>query len=818
VSGLARIGSATSQGKRTKVVVIGGGIAGCSVAYHLTRLGTADVILVEQDELTSGSTWHAAGLCTHFIESPYLMRLLQISLETYARLEAESDYDVSFHACGSLRLATAHDRLDQFERVGGIAEEIHVPFEVVGPDRVQELFPLIDPHGLVAAAYLPTDGHIDPSSVTQALAAAATGAGVQILRHTKVSEMHRDRGTWRLATTAGPIVADLVLNAGGQWARELGRLVNVELPINSLEHHYVVTEPLPGVAGLSRELPVLRDPDGSYYVRQEGDALIVGPFEREPRPWGADGIPEGFHGRLLPARLDRIEANLVDASRRVPLLERAGLKTMVNGPDGFTPDGRCLMGPVAGVPGYHVLAGFSIFGIVFAGGAGRYAAEWLLSGEPPDDLWALDVSRFGPYASSTRYVISRARDVYEREYAIKYPDEERPVARPLKTTPLHDRLLEKGAVFGERFGWERPLWFAKGAPARDEYSFKRGNWFDAVGEECRAVRTSVGVLDQTSFAKFEISGHGAEEYLDRLCANTLPSTIGRICLTQMCTSGGGIQCDVTLTRLAEDRFYVVSAAAAEHHDLAWLLRHLPDDSSVRIENVTSHWGVLTVAGPRSRDLLSQVTSSDCANDAFPFFTCKRIDVGMAPARALRVSYSGELGYELHHPLEYQRHVYDQLFEAGEQFGLVDYGYRALEALRLEKGYRLWGVDLSTAYTPLEAGMERFVALDKRDFIGRAALVRQKKAGVQTKLASMIIEADGLDPHGYEPVRAAGEIVGHLASGGFAYTLGVSVGAAYLPQEHTRPGSELQIKLLGSWFPAVVAEQPLYDPGDTRLRG
>jgi dimethylglycine dehydrogenase len=509
---------------------------------------------------------------------------------------------------------------------------------------------------------------------------------------------------------------------------------------------------------------------------------------------------------------------MIAASQRVPLLKDIGLKTILNGPDGYTPDGRCLMGPVPGVRNYHVLAGFSIFGIVFGGGAGRYAAEWIVEGQPSEDMWELDVRRFGPYADSTSYIAQRACDVYEREYAIHYPEEERPAARPLKTGPLYDRLRERGAVYGARFGWERPLWYAKdGTPARDEYTFGHGNWHDTVGEECRAVRSGVGVLDQSSFAKFEVSGRGAERFLDRLCANALPGEAGRIALTQMCMPNGGIECDVTVTRLAEDRFYVVSAAATENHDLAWIEGHLPDDGSVRLDNLSSAWGVLTLAGPRSRDLLQLVTDTDLSRAAFPFFRAQRLHVGMAPALALRVSYVGELGFELHHPVEYQRHVYDRLLSAGEEFGLVDFGYRALDSMRLEKAYRLWGPDMSADFSPLEAGMERFVRFDKGDFIGRDALLRQQEAGLTRTLSCLALDSAAVDAHGYEPVRVDGALVGAVTSGGYGHTVGTSIALAYLPPEHAEPGTEVTVDVLGDRLPARVVEQPLYDPAHERLR-
>ena len=799
-----------------KVVVIGGGVGGCSLLYHLTKMGWNDVLLIEKDELTSGSTWHAAGLCTQFISSYNLMKLLKYSLDLYGTLEAETGQAVDFHRCGSVRIATTQDRLQEFHHRKGIADQLGVPFEIVSPERAQELFPLGQFDDIIAAAHLPSDGFIDPTGVTHAFAKGAQSKGAEIMRQTAVTGIERSGSGWLVKTSKGEIRAEIVVNAAGQWAREIGRLAGIELPIVPLEHHYLITENVEAVRALDTELPVLRDPDASFYIRAEGDALLVGPFERETVPWALDGIPDNFHSSLLPPELDRLEECLEGVARRVPEFENAGIKTVVNGPDAYTPDGHCLMGPVPGAPNFHVLAGFSIFGIVFGGGAGKYAAEWIVDGQPSDNMWELDVRRFDDYANSSEFVSKRACEVYEREYAIHYPEEELPAARPLKTGPLYDCLQAKGAVFGARFAWERPLWFAKQGAARDEYSFERGNWHAAVGEECRAVRSAVGVLDQTSFAKYEVSGPGAAAFLDRLCASKLPKTTGRIALTQMCTPRGGIECDLTVTKLGENHYYLVSAAATERHDFAWIERHLPEDGSVRLANVSTRDAVLTIAGPHSRDLLQALTETDCSKKAFRFFRAVEMRVGMVPVRALRLSFVGELGYELHHPMAYQRHLYDLLMAEGEQYGIVDFGYRALDSMRLEKAYRLWGSDMSADWTPLEAGMERFVAFDKGDFIGRDALLRQREQGAERSLACLVIDAAGADSHAYEPIRSGDEIIGYVASGGYGHTVEKSIAFGYIPVAHAETGTELSVEILGERRPARVAEQPLYDPKNEQL--
>jgi len=801
-----------------KVVVIGGGVAGCSLLYHLAKKGWADVMLLEQDTLTSGSTWHAAGLCTQFISSWNLMGLLKYSLELYQSLEEETGQAVDYHACGSLRIASSQDRVEEFLHTKGIADTLGVPFEILSPENARQLCPLADFSDALAVAHLPTDGYVDPTGLTHAFAKGARSRGAEINLHTRVREITRRGRGWTVRTDKGDINADIVVNAAGQWAREIGRMVGVEHPIIPLEHHYLITEPVDELSGLSRELPVLRDPEASFYIREEGGALLVGPFERETVPWALEGIPENFHGRLLEPNLDRLEDVLHDVAGRVPCFEDAGIKSIVNGPDGYTPDGRCLMGPVAGVPNYHVLAGFSIFGIVFSGGAGRYAAEWIIDGQPSDTMWELDTRRFDDYAHSTDFIVARACEVYRREYAIHYPEEELKAARPLKTSPLYDRLLAKGAIYGARFAWERPLWFAQDDQTRDEYSFHRGNWHSSVAYECQAVCESVGVLDQSSFAKYEVSGPGARSLLDQLCANKLPVAKGRMALTQMCTPRGGIECDVTVTKLADDHYYVVSAAATELHDYDWIAQHLPEDGSVTLNNTSSSVGVLTLAGPSSRELLQAVTSTDCSNEAFRFFRCKTMQVGMAPVRALRLSFVGELGYELHMPMEYQRHVYDMLMQAGSKIGLIDWGYRALDSMRLEKAYRLWSADMSADWTPLEAGMERFVDFDKGNFIGREALLRQKEAGLTHRLTGMTIETDDNDAHGFEPVLAGDRIIGYVASGGFGHRTGQSIAFSYLPVQYSEPGTSLSISLLGRKCRAVVTEGPLYDPENKRLTG
>jgi dimethylglycine dehydrogenase len=805
---------------RARVAIIGGGIGGCSLAYHLTKLGWTDVVLLEKGELTSGSTWHAAGLCTQFNASRNLTRLLMDSIELYRGLESETGQAVDFRQVGSIRLATTPDRMDEFRHAAAKARILDLPFELIGVDEILERCPLLSLDDVLGAAWIPTDGYIDPSGVTNALAKAARDRGARIERHTRVTALRQTRdGGWEVQTDVGTLEAEIIVNAAGMWARQVGEMAGVRLPIVPLAHQFLVTDAVPALANLPAEIPVVRDPDRSFYVRAEGEGLLVGPFEPNPTAWSVDGVPWEFEQRLLPEDMPRIEDVVVLAADRVPALADAGIRNVINGPDGYTPDGRCLMGWMPGLRNHFVLAGFSIFGIVFGGGAGRYAAEWIVDGQPSLDMWEVDVRRFGPYAAAKPYLVDKALDVYGHEYAIHYPHQERPAGRPLLTDPLYDRLKERGAVYGFRFGWERPLWFApEGVEPVDELTFRHPNWLEHVAAECRAVRERVGVLDQTSFAKYEVRGPGAAAFLDHLCANAIPDRDGKIVLTQMLTERGGIECDLTLTRLAHDRFYVVSAAATQVHDLDWIERHLPEDGSVTLEDVTTRTGVLTVAGPRSRELLRDLTDDDLSNEAFPWMTARTIRLGSVPeVLALRISYEGELGWELHHPIEYLRHLYDRLVEVGEPLGLVDFGYRALDSLRLEKGYRLWGADISADFTPLEAGLERFVRLDKGEFVGRDALLRQREEGIRRTLACLTVETGDALPHGDEPVFAGDRVAGYISAADRGHVLGITIALAYLPVELGVPGTALEVEILGERCAATVRQAPLFDPENARPR-
>ena len=805
---------------QARVVVIGGGAIGAGLLYHLALRGWTDAVLVEKDDLTNGSTWHAAGLCTQFNASLNVTRLLMRGVELFKALDAGPYGPVDFREVGSVRLATVPDRLDQYRDARGLARIVDLPFELIGADEVGRRAPLVSLDGVLGAAWTPTDGYVDPSRVTIAMANAASDLGASVERHTTVTGLAQlPNGEWAVATDRGPIRAEIVVNAAGIWGRDMGRLAGVDLPIVPMEHQYLVTDDLPELVAPHAEMPVVRDVEASFYCREEAGGLIVGPYEPAPKPWAIDGIPSTWGRQLLPSDFDQVSDVLELATRRIPALARTGMKQLLNGPTSYTPDGNALMGWVPGLRNYFVLSGFS-YGIVQSGGAGLNAAAWIVDGEPVDNLWELDVRRFGPHAADLDYVVPRARETYQREYAIPYPFEELTAARPLKVDPLYDRLAAKGAVFGARNGWERPLWFAPdGEPTGDEPTYRTPAWLPYQRAECAAIRERAGLLDMTSFAKFEIGGPRAEAALDRACANRLPR-LGRVALTQLLSPTGHIEADITLTRLAPERFYVVTAAATQARDLDWLARHLPSDGSVTLDDVTDRRGVLMLAGPRSRDILAGLTDADLSSAAFPFMAAREITIASVPVLALRVTYTGELGWELHHPIERMVELYDALVEAGRPFGLADVGYRALDSLRLEKGYRLWGADIGPQDSPFEAGLDRFVALDKGDFVGREALLRQREAGIERRLACLTIDlpaGDDLFPRGGEPVLAGEHLVGYLRAAHPGHAVGHTIGLAYLPGETAEPGTPLEVEVLGQRRRAVVVPVPLYDPEGGRMR-
>ena len=804
-----------------RVVVIGGGIVGVSTAYHLTKKGWSDVVLVEKMDLTHGSTWHAAGLLPLFNMSYTVGQLHKYSVDLYQGLEAETGQAVGFHPTGNLRLATNRARMDEYYKYCGTANTIGVPFEIVTPRQVKELWPDCNTEGLVGALYHPQDGHVAPADVTMALAKGARARGAEINRQTKVIGIEqKPNGEWLVKTDKGDISCEHVVTAAGSWARQVGAMVGLDLPVIAVEHQYLVTDEIPELVERKRqglkELAVLREPDASYYMREERQGLILGPYEKGAPAWAVDGVPDSFGQELLPPDYERLEPHINAAIKRVPIFGKAGIKDCINGPIPYTPDGGPIIGPAPGLKNFWLNEGHS-FGITAAGGAGWQLAEWMVEGEPGIDMWDVDPRRFGAYANK-RYTKIKNEECYEHVFIVHYPLEERPGARPAKTGPAYIRQKELHAVFGQKFGWERANWFAPSAKkAVDKYSFRRTNFFEPVGEECRAVRERAGLLDLTGFSKFEVSGPGAEAFLDRLVANRLPKKIGRIQLCHACTKNGGVAAEWTITRLGAESFYIVSAAAANRHDWDILVKNAPADGSVALRDVTLDRGVLVVAGPRARDILKKITDADLSNEAFPWLSAQDIKIGVAPVTALRVNFVGELGWELHHPLAYQLHIWDAIMAAGQEYDIRPFGIRAMDSLRIEKSYRYWKTDLSSEYSPLESGMGRFVQLNKGEFNGREALARQQQQGLPYNFVTLAVDIKGMDPWGNEPIHHGKTMVGRATSGAYGYTLGKSLAVGYVRPSYAAPGTKLSIVVLGKRRPCEVVVESPWDPENARLR-
>ena len=805
-----------------RVVVVGGGVVGVSTLYHLTRKGWSDVVLCERTELTAGSTWHAAGLLPLFNMSYSVGQIHKYSVDLYKTLEAETGQDVSFHVTGNLRLATNRDRMDEYHKYCGTANTIGVPFEIITPAEVKELWPLCNTEGLVGALYHPDDGHIAPADLTQALAIGARNGGAEIYRQTPVTAIERTAsGEWLVRTEKGDIACEHVVSATGNYARQTAAMVGLDIPVIPVEHQYIVTEPHPALIeryeqGLP-EMAVLRESDASYYMREERQGLILGPYEKGAPACFVDGVPDSFGQDLFPGDIERLEPHIDAAINRVPIFGEVGVKDVINGPIPYTPDGSPMVGPAYGLRNFWINEGHS-FGITAAGGSGWQLAEWIVEGKPGIDMMDVDPRRFGAYANK-HYTRAKNEEAYEHVFIIHYPDEERPAARPAKTSPCHDKLAAAGAVFGQRYGWERPNWFAPdGVEPADVWSFRRTNYFEHVGNECRTVRERVGLIDITSFSKFEVAGPGAEAWLDGLLANRLPQKIGRINLGHALTASGGVRSEFTIMRDGPERFYLISSGAAERFDHDFLLKTMPTDGSVTVDNVTGRHGVLVVAGPRARDVLSKITDANLSSNAFPWLSGRHITVGLAPVRAMRVNFVGDLGWELHHPIEYQNHLFDRIMAAGAEHGIGLVGMRAMDSLRIEKSYRMWAQDLTIEYSAFEAGLDRFVRLDKGDFVGREALIKQRQEGVPQRFVTLEVTVDDADPIGNEPIYQNGTMVGRATAGAYGHFVGKSLALAYVQPGAAEPGTALEVEILGNRFPATVMPESPYDPENTSLRG
>jgi dimethylglycine dehydrogenase len=804
---------------QTRVAVIGGGAVGCSALYHLTRLGWTDVVLIERDELTSGSTWHAAGNCPNFSTSWSILKLQRYSTALYARLAQEVGYDINYHITGSIRLAHTPDRVDEFRHVVAQARAQGTDFELLSPAQIRERHAFLELDDIRLGLWDPGDGDIDPAQLTQALAKGARDLGATIYRHTRVTAIRElASGGWRIETTAGSIDAEYVINAAGYRGAEVAAMIGEYLPMVTVSHQYLVTEDIPALIerGTAR-LPLMRDPDVSYYLRQERHGLLLGPYESRARAHWLEGLPGEFAHQLFADDLGRIESYIEAACARIPILGSVGVKRVINGPIPYAPDGNPLMGPAAvGRKFFHCCA--FTFGIVQAGGGGRIIAEWLVNGEPEWDVWPLDCRRYLPFANRT-YSLAKALETYEHEYGVAYPQEERPAGRPAKTSPLYDRLRAQGAVFGARGGWERALYYAESAdPPGAECSFRRPHWHRAIARECAAVANGVALLELPGFTKFQVAGAGAAAWLDHLMAGPLPRP-GRTALSYFCSPRGGIVSEMTVTALAEERFWLISAAAGERHDEHWLSSHLSRRfGEVSLVNLTPRFGSLIVVGPRSRELLARVSDADLSNEAFPWLAVRAIRIAYTEALAMRVNYVGELGWELHVPVEHLLAVHEQLVEAGRAFELAHFGLYAMDSLRLEKCYRSWKADLTTEYTPLMASLGRFVRLDKEaDFIGREALRREAAAGPKERFVPLLVEAGDADAAAVSIVYRGTERVGLITSGGYGYRLNRSIALAYVRADLTEPGTALEVEILGEHRPALVGREPLYDPHNLRLR-
>jgi dimethylglycine dehydrogenase len=802
---------------QARVVIIGGGISGCSLLYHLTKLGWTDVVLVEKNELTSGSTWLAAGNVVQWAPNRSTSRLLQYSISLYQSLEAETGQDTGWRTTGSLRLAMNADRMDEYRHVLSKDRALGIACRLVSAEEARELFPFMEVDGLVGAMHHDLDGHCDPAGTTMALAKGAREGGAEICRSTRVSDLSRTAGgEWVVHTEKGDIICEVVVNAGGLWADRVGAMAGVYLPTIAMQHHHLLFEDLPEIEALEDELISLRDPDVPFYLRREGNGLLVGPYESDCRAWGADGVAWDWAQKDLPADLERIQEYILRLMDRVPMLQDAGLKHICNGPITYTPDGNQLLGPVYGVPNSYCLAGCN-FGIAQAGGVGKYLAEWIVEGEPSIDLNSLDPRRFGNWTSKA-YTFAKAHEAYRLQYQLSIPDTERDAGRPVKTPPIHDLQKARGAVFGSQYGWERPNWFARdGVEPVDRLSFRRGtNYFEPVGRECLAARDGVAVYENSAFSKYLVSGPASARYLDRLTCGRLPK-VGRVAYNLMLTPKGFVSDDMTMTRLAEDAFYVVAPAASELILLQHMEDHLPPDGGVTVENVTSGYGVLVVVGPQSRALLSELTDTDLSSEHFLYLSWQDIHVVGSPVRALRINFVGELGWELHHELIYQRSIFQHLVEAGEELGLIHCGMRAvLNSMRLEKGYVL-APDICGEETPLQAGLDFFVKFDKEDFIGRAALEEQKTSGIPTRLVTLVVEAGDADACGEESIWNGGDVVGRVTSGGWGHRVGSSLALGFIDAELSEPGTRLAIEILDEKRLATVVQTPYYDPENAKLR-
>jgi len=808
--------------EHARVIIVGGGIVGCSTAYHLAKLGWKEIVLLERHKLTSGSTFHAAGLVGQLRSQAGITQLLGHSIDLYDKLEAETGLATGWKKNGGLRLACNEQRMIELKRQATTAHSFGLEMDILTPTEAQTLWPMMDISDLVGAAFLPTDGQANPSDITMSLAKGARDAGVQIIEDCEVLDVLVENGrAVGLVHNQGQTSCEVLVNCCGQWAREFGKLAGVNIPLVSMQHQYLVTEK---IEGITSDLPTLRDPDRLTYYKEEVGGLVMGGYEPNPINWGENGFPANFNFTLLNPDWDHFEQLMELAMPRVPALETAGVRELINGPESFTPDGNFILGEAPELDGYFVAAGFNAFGIASGGGAGKALAEWIIGGEPPYDLWAVDIRRFGPPHKDINWVRTRTEEMYGKHYTMAWPLEEHDTARPVRRSPLYSTLKDQGACFGEKLGWERPNWFApQGVKAEDEYSFERQNWFEHVGDEHRATRSGVALFDQTSFAKFLLTGEDSVKALSWICANDIDRPVGSLIYTQILNKRGGIECDLTVARIAKNRFYIVTGTGYATHDFQWIKASIPNELNAELIDITSSKTVLSLMGPDARKVLQAVTLDDVSNESFPFATTKELCIGGTTVRALRVTYVGELGWELHIPVESALNVYETLKTAGQEFGIVNAGYRAIESLRLEKGYRAWSSDLTPDTTPLEAGMAWAVKLRTDiDFYGRAALEQQKSDGLKKMFATFTVDNPEIMLFGRETIYRNNKRVGWLNSGGYGYSIEKNIGLGYVRdaqgvnRDYLTSGN-YSLEIAAERVPCQIHLSPLYDPQMKKIK-
>ncbi len=807
--------------KKARVVIVGGGVIGCSIAYHLTKIGVSDVVLLERKQLTSGTTWHAAGLIGQLRDNHHMTNLAKYTAELYLELEKETGQAVGYKVNGSLSTATNEGRMEDLKRRADMAKVFGLKVDVLSPKECQEHHPLIEIHDVIGGIFIPTDGQADPVGITQALAKGARKGGAQIFENTKVNRvLVDDDKVAGVETDAGTVMADHVVLACGMWTRELAGSIGVTVPLHACEHFYVITEPFEGV---TPDLPVYRDYDHQAYFKEDAGKILIGAFETVAKPWGMNGINEDFCFDQLPDDFDHFAPILEDAIRRMPALENAGIQTFFCGPESFTPDDRYHLGAAPELDGLFIAAGMNSIGVQSAGGVGRLMADWIVNGHPPGDFNGVDIRRNLPFMRNRKYLHDRVTETLGLLYATHWPFYQYKTSRNVRRSSLHRHLETMGACFGEVAGWERANWFAPyGVKPAYEYSFKRQNWFEHSAAEHNNVRENVGVFDQSSFSKFRVQGKDSCNVLNNICANDIDVAPGRIVYTQWLNDRGGIEADLTVTRLAENDYLVVTGAGAQVRDFKWLTSHIPDDAHCIATDVTSGYAVISVMGPNSRALLQAVSPDDLSNDAFPFAHSREIELGMGLVRASRITYVGELGWELYVPTEFAPHVFETVVEAGEEHGLKPAGLHALNSLRMEKAYRHWGHDISEEETPLEAGLMFAVKTDKGDFIGRDAVLRHKEAGPKQRLVQFQLEDPEPLLYHNEPIHRDGTIVGYLTSGMYGHTLGGAIGLGYVKDAGGVDAAFIEegtfeIEVCGEKFAAKASLKPLFDPKNEKIR-